>query len=39
MTPVIDDVTPGSDEGSALYLAPLLDLTCTLYNEFRDGAL
>ena len=38
MMPVIDDGTPGSAEGSALYLAPLLDLTCDLYNEFRDGA-
>ena len=38
MTPVIDDVIPGSGEGSALYLTPLLDLTCALYNEFRDTA-
>ncbi len=39
MTPVIDDRTPGPGEGSALYLAPLLDLTCALYNEFRDTTL
>lgn len=35
MTPVIDDRIPATVKGSALYLAPLLDLTCALYNELR----
>ncbi|HPX92713.1 MAG TPA: nicotinate-nucleotide--dimethylbenzimidazole phosphoribosyltransferase [Bacillota bacterium] len=36
LTPLVDDRTPSAGRGSALYVTPLLDLICSLYNGFQD---